>query len=177
MHEFKIIHEDVKGFIDKTNKLSYFRIIGEDNIWVCHETGELLYLDNMKNLNESLLIDNDIIGKYIISQEEGMIICLGKVTNIYSETGDDEYVELVGEFFTFSYAYNFINDSYTFSSELSKTEDENWFLGKEYTWELIVISKERYLDILKQIDNGGNEKIFSMIDQLIYSEKYYVENE
>ena len=168
MHEFKIIHEDVKGFIDKTNKLSYFRIIGEDNIWVCHETGELLYLDNMKNLNESLLIDNDIIGSYIISQEEGMI-CLGKVTNIYSETEDDEYIELVGEFFSFSYAYNFINDSYNFSSELSKTEDENWFLGKEYTWELTVISEERYLEILSTIENTSLESIFSMVDKLNYN--------
>ena len=150
MHEFKIIHEEVKGFIDKTNKLSYFRIIGEDNIWVCHETGKLLYLDNMKNLNKNLLIDNDIIGKYIISQEEGMI-CLGKVTNIDLEAVDDEYIILGGEFFTISYAYNFINDSYNFSSKLSKTEDENWFLGKEYTWQLTVISEERYLEILNTI--------------------------
>ena len=103
MHEFKIIHEDVKGFIDKTNKLSYFRIIGGDNIWVCHETGELLYLDNMKNLNKNLLIDNDIIGKYIISQEEGMI-CIGKVNDIYSEVvnnDDNKFIELEGDFFYF----------------------------------------------------------------------------
>ena len=168
MHEFKIIHEDVKGFIDKTNNLSYFRIISEDNIWVCQETGELLYLDNMKNLNESLLIDNDIIGKYIISQEEGMI-CLGKITNIYSEAGDDEHIELVGEFFTISYAYSPINDSYNFSSELSKTEDENWFLGKEYTWELIITSEKRYLEILNTIENTSLESIFSMVDKLNYN--------
>ena len=165
MNDIKIISKRISGVLDRINHLSYFRVDDEENIWVCQETGDLCYFDNIENITKELLLENNIIGSYIISQEEGMI-CLGKVTDIYSETGGDD-VELVGEFFTISYAYNFINDSYNFSSELSKTEDENWFLGKEYTWELIITSEKRYLEILNQFDKGDQAFLFE-INKLIF---------
>ena len=62
-------------------------------------------------------------------------------------------------------------------SDLSVEEIDSWLIGEDYTEDLTVISEERYLEILKQINNEGNEEIFSMIDQLIYPEEYYTYND
>ena len=177
MNDFKLISSKIKEIRDRLNKVQYKRLLDEENIWVCQETGELLYLDNMKNLNESLLIDNDIIGKYIISQQDGVsgeterMVCIGKINDIFGkdETDyhiDDEDIKLKGDFIIFSHTSNIFN--FTADEGITLSERDTWWLGKNYTEELIVISEDRYLQILKQIENTSPETIFSEIDELIY---------
>ena len=175
MNDFKIISEEIEGFIDNINKFSYFPIEDEENIWICHETGELHFIDSMKNVSRELLIDNNIIGNYIISRGKDNTICIGEVLDVEDDEDDTGDVLLVGIFLIFKEDLKPIPIEVI--SDLSVEEIDSWLIGEDYTEDLTVISEERYLEILKQINNEGNEEIFSMIDQLIYPEEYYTYND
>ena len=171
MNNLKVISEKVKSLQDRFDKKFYKRIPIEKQIWVCQETGELCYFDSVEELNKKFLLESNIIGSYIISQQDGIfgeterLICLGKVDNLYNkeetDLADDGSIKLKGNFNIFGYTNH--------EKELFQSERNTWWLGKNYTEELTIISKDRYLEILKQVENTGPETIFSLINELNYN--------
>ena len=174
MNNFKLISSKIKEIRDRVNKVQYKRLLDEENIWV-NESGEFCYFDSLEKLDEKLLLENNLKGNYIISQQDGVLgeterlVCIGKIKDISSTDYciDDEDIKLKGDFIIFSYTSNM----YEFTTDeegITQSERETWWLGKNYTEELTVISEDRYLQILKQIENTSPETIFSEVDELIY---------
>lgn len=177
MNDFKIISKRISGVLDRINNLSYFRVDDEENIWVCPETGDLCYFDNIENITKELLLENNIIGSYIISQEKDLI-CIGKVINIVMDEGNPAPLEnlleennnpilLSGEFLLLENVYETI-DGARFFSKMSMNEDNGWFIGKDYTNELVIISEHDYLEILKYAKNKDIYEILPYVNELLF---------
>ena len=182
MNDFKIISKRISGVLNRIDNLSYFRVNDEENIWVCPETGDLCYFDNIENITKELLLENNIIGSYIISQEKDLI-CIGKVINIVMDEGNSKLylygpwedpleesnnpILLSGEFLLLENVYETIDDMRVFS-KMSMNENDGWFIGRDYTNELVIISEHDYLEILKHAENDDIYEILPYIDELLF---------
>ena len=178
MNNFKLISSKIKEIRDRLNKVQYKRLLNEENIW-SNESGELCYFDSIEILDKNLLLENNLKGNYIISQQDGVlgeterIVCIGKINEISCKDKtdyciDNEDIKLKGDFIIFSYTNSLVSYDFMTDEGITQSERETWWIGKNYTEELIVISEDRYFQILKQIENTSPETIFSEIDELIY---------
>ena len=85
---------------------------------------------------------------------------------------------LSGEFLLLENVYETIDDMRVFS-KMSMKEDDGWFIGRDYTNELVIISEHDYLEILKHAENDDIYEILPYVDELLFvdnEDEDYVED-